>query len=133
MSYAGYLLCLRHARSQSRDPLPVVEVAVISLIVAVLLGLAALAEGDSLAIPTSVDLGWLLAYGVLAHACGVMLIASSMTEVTAAEIGIALLLQPTLSLLWDVLFFARSFSAVEFFGVALTLAAIFLGSQRRVP
>jgi drug/metabolite transporter (DMT)-like permease len=69
---------------------------------------------------------------VLAHAFGLMLIASSLTAVTAAEVGIALLLQPTLSLLWDAVFFQRAFSALEVFGMTLTLAAIFLGSQRRV-
>ena len=98
-----------------------------------MLGATALAEGVSLAIPSLGDFGWLLAYGMLAHAVGLMLIASSLTEVTAAEVGIALLLQPALSLLWDVLLFQRAFSAIEAFGVMLTLTAIFLGSQRRAP
>lgn len=133
MSYAGYLLCMRRARRDAADPLPVVEVAAVSVGVSVLLGLAAAAEGNSLAIPGLADLGWLLAYGVLAHAIGLMLIASSLTAVTAAEVGIALLLQPALSLVWDTLLFARAFSATEVVGVVLTLAAIFLGSQRRVP
>lgn len=131
MAYAGYLLSMRRARREATDPAPAPEVAVVSLLVACLLGLAALAEGDALAIPTPADLGWLLAYGVLAHAFGLMLIGSALTEVTAAEVGIALLLQPTLSLLWDVLFFSREFGGIETVGVAVTLAAIFLGSQRR--
>jgi len=133
MSYAGYLLSLRRARRGAGNPVPLVEVAAVSVAVACLTGVAALVEGSSLAIPTLADLGWLVAYGVLAHAVGWMLIASSLTAVTAAEVGIALLLQPTLSLLWDGLVFDREFSAVEIAGVALTLVAIFLGSQRRVP
>lgn len=133
MSYAGYLLCMRRARSGALDPLPIVEVAGVSLVVALLLGIASFAEGGSLAIPTLGDLGWLLAYGVLVHAFGLMLIASSLTDVTAAEVGIALLLQPALSLLWDVLLFERTFSGIEVFGVVLTLIAIFLGAQRRAP
>lgn len=132
LSYAGYLLSMRRARAGARDPLPAVEVATVSMIVAVLLGAAALVEGNSLAIPTLADLGWLLAYGVLAHAFGLMLIASSLTEATAAEVGIALLLQPALSLLWDGLFFGRLFTGAELSGIALTLIAIFLGSLRRV-
>jgi len=132
VSYAGYLLSMRRARRDARDPLPAAEVAVVSLLVALLLGAAALAEGGSLAVPTVSDLAWLLAYGVLAHAAGLMLIASSLTAVTAAEVGIALLLQPALSLVWDVLFFGRGLSAVEVVGVLLTLFAIALGSQRRV-
>ena len=133
MSYAGYLLCLRRARRGAGDSLPLVEVATVSVAVAFLLGVTALAEGSSFAIPSLADLGWLLAYGVLAHAVGWMLIASSLTEVTAAEVGIALLLQPALSLLWDGLIFGREFGTIELSGVALTLTAIFLGSQRRVP
>jgi drug/metabolite transporter (DMT)-like permease len=133
MSYAGYLLSMRRARSNARDPLPIVEVASVSILVALMLGIASMAEGGSLEIPTLGDLGWLLAYGVLVHAFGLMLIASSLTDVTAAEVGIALLLQPALSLLWDVLLFERTFNGVEVFGVVLTLAAIFLGAQRRAP
>jgi drug/metabolite transporter (DMT)-like permease len=133
MSYAGYLLSMRRARQGARDPLPIVEVAAVSILVALILGVASLAEGGSLAIPTLGDLGWLLAYGVLVHAFGLMLIASSLTDVTAAEVGIALLLQPALSLLWDVLLFERAFSGIEAFGVMLTLAAIFLGAERRAP
>ena len=132
MSYAGYLLSMRRARRDATDPLPAVEVTAVSVTVAMLLGAVSVVDGSSLGIPTLADLGWLLAYGMLAHAFGLMLIASSLTAVTAAEVGIALLLQPTLSLLWDTLFFRRAFTALEVFGVALTLAAIFLGSQRRV-
>lgn len=131
-SYAGYLLSMRRARRDAPDRLPAAEVAVVSLAVAALLGTVALAEGSSLAIPTAADLGWLAAYGVFAHAAGLMLIASSLTEVSAAEVGIALLLQPALSLIWDVVIFGRELNAVELTGVVVTLFAIALGSQRRV-
>lgn len=132
LSYAGYLLCMRRARRDAGDWLPANEVAVVSVAVAVLLGLAAVVERESLAAVSVGDLGWLMAYGVLAHACGWMLIASSLTEVTAAEVGLVLLLQPALSLVWDMIFFGRDFSIVELAGIAICLFAIFLGSQRRV-
>jgi drug/metabolite transporter (DMT)-like permease len=133
MSYAGYLLSMRRARAGATDPLPVIEVATVSILVTILLGVAMFAEGGSLTSPTLGDFGWLLAYGVLVHAFGLMLIASSLTDVTAAEVGVALLLQPALSLLWDALLFQRAFGVVEVLGLALTLTAIYLGSQRRVP
>jgi drug/metabolite transporter (DMT)-like permease len=133
MSYAGYLLSMRRARAGATNPLPVIEVATVSILVTILLGVAMFAEGGSLTIPTLGDFGWLLAYGVLVHAFGLMLIASSLTDVTAAEVGVALLLQPALSLLWDALLFQRAFGVVEVLGLALTLTAIYLGSQRRVP
>ena len=132
LSYAGYLLSMRKARHAATDAMPVVEVTIVSIIVTFVLGAASMIEGESLQLSSVADLGWLLAYGVLAHAIGLILIASSLTAVTAAKVGIALLLQPTLTLLWDFLFFARHFTPIEIFGAVLTLTAIFLGSQRRV-
>jgi len=41
-----------------------------------------------------------------------------------------LLLQPTLSYVWDVLFFDKPTGTVEIAGVILALAGIFLGSTR---
>ena len=48
---------------------------------------------------------------------------------STTEAGLALLLQPTLSFVWDVLFFARPMSAMELLGAAIALAAIYLGSR----
>ncbi|MDX1481214.1 MAG: DMT family transporter [Woeseiaceae bacterium] len=132
MSYAGYMLCMRAARLDARHPVPVREIAIMSLVVAALLGASAVAEGESLVIPTAADATWLLAYGLLSHAVGLMFIASSLAKVTTTETGIALLLQPSLSFLWDILFFGRPLSAAEAAGAALTLFAIWLGSRQRL-
>ena len=59
-----------------------------------------------------------------------MFIASSLAKVTTTEVGIALLLQPSLSYVWDVLFFGRTVTAVEISGAVITLCAIFLGATR---
>lgn len=131
VSYAAYMLAMRRARLEAPDRVPVREVAVMSLAAAALLGAAALVEGQSLAIPSATDAGWLLAYGLLAHAVGVIFIASSLDKVTTSETGIALLLQPALSFVWDVLIFGRSVTAIEAAGALLTLLAIYLGSVRR--
>lgn len=53
-------------------------------------------------------------------------------EVATVSILVTVLLQPALSLLWDALFFARTFTVVEALGIVLTLTAIYLGSQSRV-
>ena len=45
LTYAGYMLTMREARRDSSDPLPAREVALVSLGSALLLGLAAVAEG----------------------------------------------------------------------------------------
>jgi drug/metabolite transporter (DMT)-like permease len=130
VAYTGYLLSLRTAGSLSIHRLPTREVAVISLATAGLLGLATGMEGASLVIPTAVDAGWLFAYGILSHCIGWLLIATSLPKVTATEAGLALLLQPALSFLWDVLFFQRALTAMEAVGAAITLFAIYLGSRK---
>lgn len=131
MSYAGYMLCMRLARLESVQAVPMREVAAMSLIVTLILGAAAVAEGDSLRITTISDAAWLLAYGLLCHAVGLMFIASSLAKVTTTEVGIALLLQPSLSYVWDILFFARPVTPIEVTGALVTLFAIFLGATRR--
>ncbi len=129
VAYAGYLLSMRSARVGSPDPLPVREIAVISVAATVLLGISALLEGQSLGIPSWRDAGWLLAYGLLSHSLGLMFIASSLPHVSTTQAGIALLLQPTLSFVWDIVFFARPLTFREFLGAIIALIAIYLGSR----
>jgi len=131
VSYAGYLLSLRYSRQGSKHRLPTREVAVISLVTAVMLGASAIVEGESLAISTFEDATWLVCYGILSHCIGWMFIASSLPHVTTTEAGLALLLQPTLSFVWDVLFFARPMTAMELAGAAIALLAIYMGSRAR--
>ncbi len=131
VSYAGYMLTMRSARTDAAHPLPTREVAIVSIGSAVILGLSAMIEGVSLAIPTLSDATWLLAYGLLSHCLGLLLIASSLPKVSTTEAGLALLLQPTLSFVWDVVFFARPMAAMELAGAAIALGAIYLGSRPR--
>jgi drug/metabolite transporter (DMT)-like permease len=131
VAYTGYMLCMRSARSDAKRAVPVREIAVMSLACALLLGLSALATGDSLAVTSYVDATWLLAYGLLSHSLGLMFIASSLPKVATAEAGLALLLQPTLSFAWDVLIFARPLTPVDLAGALLALFAIWLGARQR--
>lgn len=131
MSYAGYMLSMRAARLEAKHSVPLREVAVMSLLVAAMLGAAALVEGESLAVTERADFAWLGAYGLLCHAVGLMFIASSLAKVNAAEVGIALLLQPSLAYVWDLLIFGRPVTGLEIAGAAVTLFAIFLGARQR--
>lgn len=133
VSYAGYMLSMRLARLRSSHVVPVREIAVMSLLVAAILGAAGLVEGASFAVPTLGDAGWLLAYGLFSHATGLIFIASSLARVTTTETGIALLLQPSLSFLWDLVFFGRPLTAVEAAGALIALGAIFLGTLGTRP
>ena len=128
--YAGYLLSLRAARVDSESRLPLAEVAVVSFVCTVLLVIIAQVEGVSLAVSDSADIKWLLCYGILSHSFGALLLASSLPHVSTTEAGLALLLQPTLSFVWDVLFFDRPMQPIEITGAAIALIAIYLGSRR---
>ena len=128
--YAGYLLSLRGARVNSDNRLPLAEVAVVSFVCTVLLMIIAHVEGVSLAVPDSADIKWLLCYGILSHSFGALLLASSLPHVSTTEAGLALLLQPTLSFVWDVLFFGRPMQPIEIAGAAIALIAIYLGSRK---
>ena len=129
VAYAGYLLSLRKVREGSTYKTPTRELAVISVMCAAMMAVIVVGEGESLAIPTISDFGWLLAYGVLSHSLGGLFIASSLPHVTAAEAGLALLLQPTLSFVWDVVFFNRPMTTPEMLGAGIVLAAIYLGAR----
>lgn len=131
VTYAGYLLSMRRSRRDSRNRVPSREIAVISLLGAAMLGAAAVVEGESLVISNANDAAWLLCYGVLSHGIGMMFIASSLPHVTTTQAGLALLLQPTLSFVWDVVFFARPMSATQLVGATVALFAIYLGSRGR--
>lgn len=127
VTYAGYLLFLRQARVGSQYRVPTRELAVISVLAMAMLAVSILIEGESFAIPGYKDLGWLVAYGVLSHCIGWLFIASSLSEVSTVEAGLALLLQPTLSFVWDVLIFDRQMATAEFVGAGIALSAIYLG------
>lgn len=130
-TYAGYLLSMRYSRRDSTNRVPSREIAVVSLAGAVMLGATAMAEGASLAITTTQDAVWLACYGVLSHGMGMLFITSSLPQVTTTQAGVALLLQPTLSFVWDVLFFARPMTTLQLLGAVIALLAIYLGSRPR--
>ncbi len=129
--YAGYLLSLRAARVNSKSRVPLAEVAMVSVVSTVLLMLIAQVEGAALTVPDASDIKWLLGYGILSHSFGALFLASSLPHVSATEAGLALLLQPTLSFVWDVLFFDRPMQPIEIAGAAIALIAIYLGSRKR--
>lgn len=131
LSYAAYILAFRQTQTLQGESagIPTQELAIISLATAALLWLTSLVEGQSLAIGGR-DLAWMTAYALFAHVLGWLFIASSLARVPAALVGLSLLLQPLLSFIWDILFFARPISTREVIGAALALAAIYFGARQ---
>lgn len=128
LSYACYLLVLRWAVRRRPNLGATANVALISLACAGLLALEMARAGESFAIPSPADWGWLLIYGLACHGLGWVLISLGLGRIPASRAGLALLLQPTLSFVWDMLFFARPTTGLEASGAALALGAIYLGS-----
>lgn len=128
--YSSYLISMRQAQQSETNVIPIREVAVMSLMVSMILALTAFFENESLVVEDSYDYLVLLMYGVGSHAIGGIMIASALVRVSTTEVGIALLLQPTLSFIWEILFFNRSFSMIESVGVIIVLYSIFLSSNR---
>lgn len=128
--YASYIIALRATRVEQLIS-PYASIAWISLVSAALLGLLLVIEGGSFAIPTARDAGLLVAYGVVGQVLGWVLISTAVHRVSASAVGIVLLLQPLFAYVWDVVFFARSFTPTELAGAVLALTAIGLGATRR--
>jgi len=128
--YSSYLISMRQAQQSKTNVIPIREVAVMSLMVSMILALTAFFENESLIIENPNDYLILLIYGIGSHAIGGIMIASALVRVSTTEVGIALLLQPTLSFIWEILFFNRSFSLIESVGVIIVLYSIFLSSNR---
>ncbi len=131
-AYAGYLLTLRGSRTSGQAGSAHATIAVISLVTAVILAAAVLVEGQSFAIPTRADWGWLLLYGLVPQVLGWVMISNSILKVGAAQVGLVLLLQPACAFIWDGMFFGRHFTAIEITGAVLALVAIYLGSLKPV-
>lgn len=129
--YAGYLLALRRTRVAETTGSSFVTLMVVSLSCACMLALYMWPAHTSFVIPTWRDLAWLIAYGIFGQVLGWVLISNSISKMRASQVGLVLLLQPVCAFIWDMLFFGRRFTPVEFIGAALGLAAIYLGSVRR--
>lgn len=126
--YALYMLSLKYALSKDRaDSLVLASVA--ALVTGLILGVLALVEGESFVIPTFKSLAAISALAFICHAVGWFLITRGIQTVRGALVGLILLLQPTLSFLWDILFFGKPVNPVELSGVGLALVGIYIGSR----
>lgn len=128
--YAVYMLSFRHAQ-RGRSTLPSAQLlAMSSLLCAAVLAGFALVERLSFTIPDARSLTALIALGIVGQCLGWVLIARAMPRLPASIVGLLLLLQPALAFLQDVVLFDRATRPVEWLGVALALAGIFIGTVR---
>lgn len=134
VAYAVYMLTFRQAQRGALAATPVAQVLCVnSLICAAVLGLVALGERDSFAISDVQSWASLLALGLFGQVLGWVLIAYAMPQLPASLVGLLLLLQPLLSFVLDVVLFARPTVALDWAGLAISLAGIFVASARPKP
>jgi drug/metabolite transporter (DMT)-like permease len=127
--YSGFLLVLRHLQAAYPRFSFFFNLMLISGAAALFLGVHLAFAGQSFAIPDRTSLISLLALGLLSQTVGWTLIANAMPHMRASLTGLVLLVQPSLSFVWDVLLFGRPTSPTNWLGVSLTLGAIYLGIQ----
>lgn len=130
LSYGAYLLCLRAARREPDRLTAMANLALSTLFTAVILLVVAGARAESLHVPNLRSWIVLVAYGVLCQALGWIIISRTLHVVDASRAGLILMLQPTLTYAWDVLFFHRPMTPLEVGGAALAMVAIYLGGVR---
>ncbi|MEJ2223398.1 MAG: DMT family transporter, partial [Desulfobacterales bacterium] len=125
--YAAFILSLRKLQADQLGASFFYVLMTVSFSAAVFLAAEVVHSNDSLRIPDLHSLFSLAALGVLCHALGWILIANALPKIRASLSGLILLLQPALAFVWDVLFFQRPTSLLNWLGVLVVLTAIYLG------
>jgi len=129
--YAAFILSLRKLQADQMGASFFYVLMMVSFSAAIFLAAEVIHSNDSFRIPDLQSLFSLAALGVLSHALGWILIANALPKIRASLSGLILLLQPALAFVWDVLFFQRPTSLINWLGVLIALAAIYLGMARR--
>lgn len=133
LCYAFYILTLRKSQSaeQKLKYSLFANMTWICLISTVLLGITVWIEpGAHFGIPDLQTWGALIGLGIMGQVLGWVFISKGLPDVDASIAGLALLLQPALAFMWDILFFGRPTTALEYVGAAVVLGAIYLGASR---
>ena len=130
VAYSAYMLNLKRSQSGPNALNVVVRLFQISLCASVMLALLNFLEGQSFVIGDQRSLWLLVAYGLLCQVGGWLLITKGLPRLAAGVAGLVLLLQPSLSVAWDMLFFELDLSAGQWAGLLLALTGIYLGSLR---
>ncbi|MBM9536620.1 DMT family transporter [Desulfobulbus alkaliphilus] len=136
ISYSGFLLILRKLQGAASSSSFFFNLMLVSGATAFFLGGYMVMAGESFTIPDTTSLAALLGLGLLSQTIGWSLIANAMPKIPASLVGFLLLLQPALTFVWDVLFFSRPTSLINWLGVLVLLGALYLamlGSGQPAP
>lgn len=124
--YTAFLLSMRKIQVDEKQSL-FFPLLLVSIAATVFLGMKMIVAGDSFSIPNVKSVLALLGLGLFSQTIGWVFIANAMPKIRASFTGLILLLQPTLAFIWDVILFNRPTDLLNWVGVILTLAAIYMG------
>ncbi|MEA3233020.1 MAG: DMT family transporter, partial [Thermodesulfobacteriota bacterium] len=128
--YAGFILSLRKLQSDQAGLSIFYVLMVVSMASAAFLAVEIWRAGDTFKIPDRQSLLALAALGLFSQSIGWILIANALPKIRASLSGLILLLQPALAFIWDVLFFHRPTTWINWTGVLIALMAIYLGTAK---
>jgi drug/metabolite transporter (DMT)-like permease len=128
--YAAFLLSLRKLQTDQAILTFFYVLMIVSLIASAFLALEIFRTGNTFKIPDIQSFFALVALGLFSQVIGWILITNALPKIQASLLGFILLLQPALAFVWDVLFFQRPTSMINWIGVFIVLIAIYCGSLK---
>ena len=132
--YATFILTLRRLQAEQAGISFFYVLMVVTFTSAIFLSVEVIHNNDSFRIPDLQSFCALAALGLFSQSIGWILISNALPQIRASLSGLILLLQPSLAFVWDVLFFQRPTTLVNWIGVLIALAAIYLGmAGQRLP
>lgn len=131
VAYTGFMVSLRSLQGQPSALSPAANLGWVSLLCAVILLFESWLTGQSLMISDHQTLWSMLALGVLCQVVGWVLITRTMPLIPVSIVGLLLLLQPAMSMVWDVLLFDRPMTVHDQWGLVLVLCGIYLATLKK--
>ncbi|MCB1584270.1 MAG: DMT family transporter [Marinicella sp.] len=130
LAYTGFMLSLRHVQAQSHALSPMANLGVLSVVCGLILAVVAAFENQSFVIHNMTTLFSVIALGLFCQVVGWVLITRTMPSLPTSVVGLLLLLQPAMSMVWDVLFFQRPTGLIDILGLSFVLLGIYLATLR---
>lgn len=127
--YAAYIMLLRYSHSHYKELNIFVLMFIISATTCSIFALYLILTHQTFAINDTKSLLFMILYGFFSQFLGWIIITHALPKVKVSIAGLLILIQPVLSYLWDILFFAKKVSYIEGAGVVIALAAIYTGSR----
>ena len=131
LTYAGFILILRHGNSDLRRPAgPLFDATVVATVAAVAAGIVI---GEADLVPTWPAHGWLLTLALTSQVLGWLLITVSLPRLPAALTSLLLTIQPLASLALGAVLFAEAPSGLQLVGVGAIVVGLVMVARVRAP